>query len=155
MEFLRALSGQRVYLDTNIFIYAYEAHPSYVHVLTRLFEAIERGDVRAVTSELSLAEVLVMPIKNKNRSAQKAYRQALQNSANLVVHPINRDILAEAARLRATSQLTLPDAIHVTTARAARCYFVVTNDAQFSTALGIRVVLLSEIAKATKPDSPA
>lgn len=90
MEFIKTLFGQRVYLDTNIFIYAYEAHPRFIGAVTDLFAEIEKGNIRAVTSELTLAEVLVMPIFNKNRKAQRLYRQALRNSGNFLVHPINR-----------------------------------------------------------------
>lgn len=145
MEFLKSFFGQRIYLDTNIFIYAYEAHPPFLEVLRALFEAIERGEIRAVTSELTLAEALVRPIQNRNRAAQRAYQFAIQNSANLVVHPLSRSILLEAARLRAVSGLALPDAIHAATARAARCQFVLTNDAGFAATLGINLVLLSSL----------
>jgi len=145
MEFVKALFGQRVYLDTNIFIYAYEAHPRFVEEVTALFQSIERGEIQAVTSELTLAEVLVRPIQNKNRTAQRAYRQALQNSAHLIVFPVRAEILVEAARLRATAQLTLPDAIHAATARISNCKFVLTNDEQFATVLGINTILLSQV----------
>ncbi len=145
MEFVKALFGQRVYLDANIFIYAYESHPRFIQEVTALFEATERGDIQAVTSELTLAEVLVRPIQNKNRAAQKAYKQAIQNSPHLVVCPMRADILIEAARLRATAQLTLPDAIHAATARISGCKAVVTNDAQFATVLGINTILLSQV----------
>ncbi len=145
MEFLKTLRGQRVYLDTNIFIYAYEAHPQFLAVVTALFKTIESGDMQAVTSELTLAEVLVRPIQNRNRSAQHAYKQALQNSAHLIVHPMRADILTEAARLRATAGLTLPDAIHAATARASGCKFIITNDEQFKTLTGIKVVLLPRL----------
>ena len=145
MEFVTALFGQRVYLDTNIFIYAYEAHARFLAPVTALFESIESGEIRAVTSELTLAEVLVRPIQNRNRSAQKAYREALQNSPHLVVCPMNTAILIEAARLRALAQLTLPDAIHAATARACNCKFVVTNDENFATTPGVNALLLSQI----------
>lgn len=145
MEFVKLLFGQRIYLDTNIFIYAYEAHARFIEPVTALFEAIEHGEIRAVTSELTLAEVLVRPIQNRNRSAQKAYRQALQTSPHLIVCPMRTPILIEAARLRATAQLTLPDAIHAATARACGCQFVLTNDEHFATTPGINGLLWSQI----------
>ncbi len=62
------LSG-RVYLDTNIFIYALEGYPTFRAVLTTLFAALDRGDLVAVTSELTLAEALVKPLLDHHARA--------------------------------------------------------------------------------------
>ena len=43
------LSG-RVYLDTNIFIYALEGYPTFRTALTTLFDALDRQELTAVTS---------------------------------------------------------------------------------------------------------
>jgi predicted nucleic acid-binding protein len=42
---LNTLRGQRVYLDTNVFIYALEARPEFVDALTKLFEGVVRSSV--------------------------------------------------------------------------------------------------------------
>ena len=57
MVILNAIRGERVYLDTNIFIYALEGYPDFVDELTELFESLDAGNLSAVTSELTLAEV--------------------------------------------------------------------------------------------------
>lgn len=61
MVVLNAIRGGRVYLDTNIFIYALEGYADFIDDLTELFASIDAGNIRAVTSELTLAEVLVRP----------------------------------------------------------------------------------------------
>ena len=61
MGILDRIAGRRTYLDVNLFIYALEGHPQYLSVVTDLFDAIDRGSLQAVTSELSLAEALVKP----------------------------------------------------------------------------------------------
>ncbi|MGI2907050.1 hypothetical protein [Tolypothrix sp. VBCCA 56010] len=53
MGILDAIQGNRVYLDTNIWIYALEGYPAFIHDLTQLFQSIDRGNLSAVTSELS------------------------------------------------------------------------------------------------------
>jgi hypothetical protein len=58
---LNAIRGERVYLDTNIFIYALEGYPDFVEELAELFESLDEGNLSAGTSELTLAEVLVRP----------------------------------------------------------------------------------------------
>jgi len=47
-----------------------------------------------------------------NIERQRAYQVALQSSEVLEVVLVSRDVLIEAARLRAVSNLRLPDAIH-------------------------------------------
>ena len=66
MGIMDDIKGEQIYLDTNIFIYALEAYPEYVSILTSVFAAIDKGQVKAVTSELTLAEVLIKPMMDDN-----------------------------------------------------------------------------------------
>ncbi|MEO7297138.1 MAG: type II toxin-antitoxin system VapC family toxin [Verrucomicrobiota bacterium] len=128
MALLNALQHKRVYLDANIFIYALEAYAPFVSELTGLFESLDRGEIFAVTSELTLVETLVKPLLDKNLVRQQAYEQAIQNSTGLEVIPVSREILREAARLRAETNIRLPDAIHLATALESSCNVFLTND---------------------------
>jgi predicted nucleic acid-binding protein len=129
VEIIRAIRGSTIYLDTNIFIYALEGYPDYIPALTEIFAAIDQGGLLAVTSELTLAEILVKPMMDNNTALQEAYQNALQSSNSLSVVPVSRQILVLAARLRARSAvLRLPDAIHVATAQSNRCETLLTND---------------------------
>ena len=65
------LSG-RIYLDTNIFIYALEGYPIFRTVLTTLFDALDRHEVSSVTSELTLAEAGVKPFLDRSLKRQAA-----------------------------------------------------------------------------------
>lgn len=143
MGLLSAIHGNRIYLDTNIWIYALEGFPAYAQELTELFTAIDQGNLFAITSELSLAEVLVKPIQNQNSSQQDLYKQALTSTQTLQVLPVQRDILIEASQIRAIINLKLPDAIHAATALKAQCSTFLTNDQRFQTVPGLPVVLLS------------
>ncbi len=87
MVILNAIRGERVYLDTNIFIYALEGYPEFVDELNEFFESIDAGNLRAFTSELTLAEVLVRPLMDGNLEIQTIYQQALQSSDALEVVP--------------------------------------------------------------------
>ena len=125
MGIMDIIKGQRIYLDTNIFIYALEAYPEYVSTLTSVFAAIDGGIIKAVTSELTLAEVLIKPMMDESDGLKNIYLETLQSSEALSVIPINRKILIEAARLRAMSEtLHLPDAIHLATAPCSSLYFL-------------------------------
>ena len=150
MVILNAIWGERVYLDTNIFIYALEGYPDFVNELTELFEKFDEGNLSAVTSELTLAEVLVRPFIDGNIQRQTAYQQALQSSEALEVVPVNRDVLIEAARLRSVANLRLPDAIHGATARLTGCETFLTNDRRLLAIPDIEVVLLSEALESSE-----
>src|SRR5579871_6325017 len=106
------LKGSKIYLDANIFIYLLEGYSEFVPVLTQLFALIDKDTLSPVTSELTLAEVLVKPIMNKNIALEQTYTNIIQTSASLKVSSITRDILISAAKLRAniSNSFRLPDA---------------------------------------------
>ncbi|MDF5729829.1 MAG: PIN domain-containing protein [Rhizonema sp. PD38] len=145
MGILDAIQGNRIYLDTNIWIYALEGYPAFIQDLTQLFQSIVQGNIIAVTSELSLAEALVKPLQNQDVAQQTTYKQFISSSQNLSVFPVSRDILIEAARVRAHVQIKLPDAIHAATAILTQCSTFLTNDHRFQNVPAISVVLLSQI----------
>ena len=138
------LSG-RLYLYTNIFIYALEGYPVFRAVLTTVFNALDRGELIAVTSELTLAEVLVKPLLDRHAERQAAYLQVLQPSTSLQIIPVSREILIAAARLRADANLKLPDAIHAATAQLTGCDQFLTNDARLTSLPGLAIRQLSEL----------
>ena len=140
------LTGQSVYLDSNVIIYAVEGVAPYVQPMRRLLEAVEAGLVSAVTSELTLAEVLVRPMADENTSLQSEYEEMLRSDGEFQVVTINRPILVEAARLRGgRSAPKLPDAIHIATARASGCSVFLTNDRSLPGAPDLRVLLCSDM----------
>ena len=57
-----------------------------------------------------------------------AYIDLVQDSERITVAPVDRAILIEAARQRATLGILMPDAIHVATAMASACDVFLTND---------------------------
>jgi len=118
----------RHYLDTNVVISIVEATQDYGAAQARFVERLDEGEIEAVTSELTLAECLVKPLAERNIKATEAYLAFLEGRPELMVIPIDRAILLEAARLRADLSMKLPDAIHVATAVHARCDGFVTND---------------------------
>lgn len=145
MGILDAIQGNRVYLDANIWIYALEGYPAFIQDLTQLFQSIDQGNLSVVTSELSLAEALVKPYQNQDLAQQVIYKQFIRSSQQLSVIPVSRDVLIEAARLRASINIKLPDAIHAATALLTQCSTFLTNDKRFQVVPNLSVVLLSQI----------
>jgi predicted nucleic acid-binding protein len=91
------IKGERIYLDTNIIIYAMEGHPEYASSLATLFAAIDEGKLSAVTSELTLAESLVKPMMDDKAHLQKIYIEALHRRMRF---PLSQSIVRFSLRQR-------------------------------------------------------
>lgn len=138
--------GDRVYLDTNLFIYAVEAIAPYAERVSPLFQAADLGTVRLVTSLLALAETLVMPCRRGDDTLITTYRELFTHPpSGLLVAQLDAATLERAARLRATiGSLRLPDAIHLATAESEQCDLFLTNDRRLKDMTVLPVVVLAE-----------
>lgn len=120
---------RRVYLDSNVFIAAMENPGAHSDHAWWIIDAVEQSRIVGVTSEITLAEILVKPIELGDRDLAAAYEQMIMPSANFEVLQVQREILIGAAHMRARrSSIRLPDAIHVSTALASRCSHFVSDD---------------------------
>lgn len=119
---LSAIAGRLVYLDVNALIYAVENVSSWGERVRPVLERIDRGEIQGMTSELSLAETRVGPIRDRNDGMRSEYEQLLGSSSRLLVQPVSRTVLVRAAEVRAAfPPLKLPDAIHAATALLHGC----------------------------------
>ena len=136
-----------VYIDANPAIYSVDRHPIYAPLCDPLWQAIQNG-LPAGSSELTLLETLVGPLRNGN-AVLAQQRVNLWNRPHISLWPITRDILHEAARLRAAIPgLKTPDAIHAATALLHGCTLFVTNDTGFRRVPDLPVVLLDDVLAA-------
>jgi len=134
-----------VYIDTPLLIYSVEKHPVYGPLVRPLWQAAHAGTVLVVTSELSLMEALILPLRTGNRDLQSDYERLL-GSAQVRLLPLTQDVLREAARLRADlPALRTPDALHAATARQADCALFVTNDTGFRRVPHLPLVVLDDV----------
>jgi predicted nucleic acid-binding protein len=137
--------GARIYLDTNIFIYLVEGHPTYAQPLLELFGELEHSTIEAVTSELSIAEVLVKPIQDKKPELAEVYKNLLAPESQIRALPIDRATLLKSAEIRAQFGGRAFDCIHVATATLARCSSFITNDEGIRAPRSLRIVHLEEL----------
>lgn len=142
MGLIKRIQGPLVYLDTNIFVYLFEGFDPYISLIVPLIEKIEKGEIHSFTSELTLAEALVKPLRDQNEAWQKVYQYGIQTSPTLTVAPITRDILIQAAVIRARNNLKLPDSIHMATAQLSSCKTFLTNDKHIKSIDDINVIYL-------------
>ena len=140
--------GTRVYLDTNIIVYAVEGYETSASPIKSLLQGLTSGKIIAVTSELTVAEVLVKPKRDGNAKLEEAYVRFLVPTKSLRNSVVSREIIEAAAGIRATSALRLPDAIHWATAMVEHCDSFLTNDDGFKRVTGVRIVMLSDFLSA-------
>lgn len=141
-------AGGRVYVDAQCFVYSVERFPVWAPVLAPLWQAVQAGALRVVTSELTLSECLVMPYRRADGQLIADFEDALHDPG-VDMLPITRDLLRSAARLRASiPKLRTPDAIHAATALAAGVSLFVTNDLAFRSVPGLPVVVLRDVLAA-------
>ena len=129
----------------NVFIYAVEGYEKYAKLCTAILQSIEAMKIHAFTSELTLAEVLVRPLKDQKSGIAAIYEDLIQSQFDLRVEPVSRDILLSAAKLRAMSGCRLPDAIHIATAQKCASEFLFTADKSLKVPAPLQVVTLDEM----------
>jgi predicted nucleic acid-binding protein len=144
---LKDLKGQRVALDTMIFIYAFEENPVYLSSLRPFFQAVERGEIEATTSTITLVECLVRPYRKKDMILAARYMVLFRNFPHLSVLPLTDEIAERAAFLRAFHNLKTPDAIQLATALLSDSQVFLTNDEEIPQVKGIQLLILDQHLK--------
>lgn len=135
----------RLGLDTVAIIYFLEEHPSYIERVDQIFQHIDQGVIQAITSMVSLTEVLIHPIRLGDTALRQSYRVLLLRSRNFRTLPVNAAITERAAELRVRHGLRTPDALQVATALETRCDAFLTNDLRLQRVTDLRVLVLEEL----------
>jgi len=120
--------GDHVYLDSNIVITILGHTAPLNQSQKRFIEALETGRLSGISSQLTLAECLVKPMRETDEDAIEAVLQFLENQEHIELLPVSRDILVKAAEIRAVTATKLPDAIHLASAVAANCQIFMSDD---------------------------
>lgn len=128
----RVVSGdyKKVAIDSNCFIYLIEGSP-YEDKLVSLFQSIENKTISAVTSILTMTEILTGPYKLNEYRLVEEYRTTLMNFPNLAFRPIDHHIAIRSAELKAEYGLKTPDAFQLATAILEEADVLITNDKDF------------------------
>jgi predicted nucleic acid-binding protein len=120
-----------IYIDSNVFIAAFEAQPDVAAPAQSLIASGRNSPYSLVTSELTIAEVMApaaapgsLPIHKK----RQIYQTVLLWSGFVRLVPVSRDILLATAPLRDAHRQKLPDAIHIATALRSGCQYFCSSD---------------------------
>lgn len=142
---------RRVLVDTCIWIYHLERYEHWAEPAGEVLAAIESGRWTGVGSELTLLELLVKPLQLRRQDLADEYELLLSHFPNLELLPVSRDVLLDAAALRAQCRLRTPDSIVVATGLQAGATLAITNDEAWRSVHGIEVCLLADLTP-RRPD---
>jgi predicted nucleic acid-binding protein len=136
--------GQRICIDTAPFIYFIEEHRNYREIIRPIFVEIDAGNIEAITSTITLLEVLVHPLRVGNETLAGKYREILLFSEGLTTVEILHEISEIASRLRAKYSIRTPDAIQIAVGILYHASFFLTNDPNLRKVSEIKVLVLDD-----------
>jgi predicted nucleic acid-binding protein len=125
-------SASIVGLDTSIFICHLEANPIYIPLTKTIFESMEKGKFKGVTSAITLMELTVLPWRMGYENVAREYEAVLVNFPNLSIVEVDRDVARLGAKLRADYNFTPADALQVAGSLQAGATAFLTNDKKLS-----------------------
>lgn len=128
-------------LDTNLFIYHFEGNPKFHPYTTSLFQNLEKGKLKAVTSVISVIESLSYPSPEE---VLEGIKLGFETMVNLSVVEVDNAVALEAARIRREYGFRIPDAIQLATAVQAKAKAFITNDEQLKRFKEFKVLLLPQ-----------
>jgi predicted nucleic acid-binding protein len=136
---------RRIALDTSIFIYQLEANPRYVTLTDPVFAWLEQPNHEAVTSTITMTELLVQPYRDSGEQRVDEFYALLSSYPNLEWIAPDLEAADIAARLRANHRLRTPDALQAATAVQAKASGLITNDPAFALVPAFETLVLDRL----------
>jgi len=135
----------RIALDTSVFIYQLEANPRYLSLTDSVFAWLALEDSGAVTSTITMTELLVNPYRSAGHRRVDEFYARLSTYPNLSWVAPSLEIADVAARLRAVHRLRTPDAIQAATAEVSGATGLVTKGAVFERVKSFETLVLDRL----------
>lgn len=122
---------EKVYVDSNIFIYAATNIETEGERARALLEKIKNGDMQGVTSLLALDEVLWALQKATGKKVAHMVVSTLLIFPNLILVDVTRSILAETLHIYEHHNLHPRDALHLATMQLKGIKTILSSDPDF------------------------
>jgi predicted nucleic acid-binding protein len=132
-------SSARIYVDTNIWIYYIESHPTFREKIDEIFERADVSGATLVTGEIAIAECLVRPSRQGETAIIQLYEDFFEESGVEFVK-LDGALARRAALASGVLGLKLIDAIHYISARESGCTHILTRDGKFKSGPNLVVV---------------
>jgi uncharacterized protein len=118
----------RIYWDSMLFVYWLENNPRYAQRVAAVDSRMRERNDTLITSAVTLGEVLAGAYRKGPASRAEEVREALLSLVSEVV-PFTIQTADCYARIRGTTNISSPDAIHLACAATAGTDLFLTNDA--------------------------
>ena len=142
----RPMLGRRIYLDANLYIYAFEGIETYRTRMAGLLAAIDRQGIRVVASELLFTELLPRPMKEGRQDLAERYLDLFRSTRHIHLAPVDCRVILRSVHLRADFGLRSMDALHLATALIIHdCETFVTNDQRLARVDRLRVLSFHDL----------
>ena len=138
------LPMKRLFLDTCVLIYFLEGYAEFGPAAKKLLAMVEKGDLKASISTLTLTELLTGPYRAKNDLLALEYHALLFHFPHLDIVDIDVDIAVEAARIRGTYNYSTPDSLLLSAALQVKAAAFVTTDRKLFSFPELTVLHLTE-----------
>jgi predicted nucleic acid-binding protein len=126
--------GASLLIDTSVALAYLTGTESISPIATQLFDGfLATGRDRGALSMVTVGEILVRPF-GAGPAALAIAEGFLRHFAELELIPIDYGTAREAARIRASTDLRMPDALILSSAMASGADLVVTNDQRLAAA---------------------
>ncbi len=142
---LARVRGQRVYVDTNIFIYFLDRHDRYFDSVVPFFQLFSDGLSVAYTGDAVVAETLYRPYQVNDTLRVSEFKEFFNNDEFITVLSHTKKVFELAAELSPKRAMKLIDALHYATAALAGCKFILTNDHGFTSSESVEVIHLEDL----------
>jgi predicted nucleic acid-binding protein len=139
------LRQRRIAIDTSVFIYHLEANPTYFTAADTVFAWLEEPDHSAVTSTITMAELLIVPYRHRRQQQVTDIYALLSVYPNLEWVAPDLEIADRAARFRADYRMRLPDALQAATAACGGATAFLTNDLAFQRMTEFQTIILDRV----------
>lgn len=134
-------------LDSSLFIFHIEDHPKYGELADVVFTWLEGPRAEAVTSTITMLEILVQPYKLSDTDRVNQFYALLSSYPHLEWIPPTLEIADMGARLRGEHNLRTPDVLQAATALAGGATGFISNDPVFRKIGSIEVAILGDFLK--------
>lgn len=155
-------SHSKVFLDTNILLYAVTDHPRFGQWCNTLLDRIHRADVAGYVSAVVLNEFIhkliigevaqktglkpgqvIQYLKRKPEALEELEAYAIVDEVDtrydLIILEVTADIFRMARRLMQAYRLMSNDALHLAVMQKSNLQNLVTNDSDFDGIEGVHV----------------
>jgi predicted nucleic acid-binding protein len=143
-----ALSGKgRVCIDSAPLIYFLAQNPRYLPVVRPVFQLVSGGALTALSSYITLLEVLIKPLREGRQDIIQQYKDIIAGSGSFTFYPVDSGIAERGAEIRATYDFRTPDALQLATASMQGAEAFLTNDKRLRQYRDVEVLVLDDFVQ--------